>query len=174
MPTSNIKILSNTLFTGQISAAQNLDVFTLAALSANIDNVTLERINASNPSVPITFHGPVVVEGTLTATGSATLTNTIFQTTSAISITNNGTGPGLIVTQEGENAIAAFYDHESTVALWVDGTTERPGFVGVKTQFPNKELTVVGNISASGMIYGRHDLSASYKGIYNAGTQYRK
>jgi len=171
MPTS-IKILSETEFTAPISASQGMTLHDIVALSANIGDVTLTNIYAKDTEVPITIHGDLFVDGTFTTTGSASFTNTIFQTTSAIQINNNGTGPALSVSQEGDNAIAAFYDHESTVALWVDGDSDRPGFVGVKTQTPNVELTVVGNISASGMIYGRHDLSTSWKGVYNSGTQY--
>ena len=173
MPTpSYIKILSDTQFTAPISATQGFDLNNINALSASIPEVTLTNVYAAEPANPITVHSDLIIQGTLSATGQTNLTNTVFETTSAIVVHNYGTGPALSVSQEGENAIAAFYDHESTIALWVDGTTERPGFVGIKTDTPNVELTVSGNISASGMIYGRHDLSTSWKGVYNSGTQY--
>ena len=40
------------------------------------------------------------------------------------------------------------------IALIIDGSEETPGFVGIKTEHPNCELTVQGDISASGTIYG--------------------
>jgi hypothetical protein len=97
--------------------------------------------------------GKVVIDGSLIATGSATFVNTTFTTTSSLSIVNVGTGPGLVVRQEGDQAVAAFYDHENGIGLWIDGDASRPGYVGIKTTAPNKALTVVGDISATGRIY---------------------
>ena len=112
-------------------------------------------VGSSSPLSGATFSvkGKVVIDGSLIATGSATFVNTTFTTTSSISVVNNGTGPGLVVRQEGNQAVAAFYDHENGIGLWVDGDSTRPGYVGVKTVSPNKELTVVGEISATGKIY---------------------
>jgi hypothetical protein len=103
--------------------------------------------------------GDVVVDGSLVATGSATFVNTVFTTTSALCVVNIGTGPALVVKQEGDQAVAAFYDHENGIGLWVDGDTSRPGYVGIKTSSPNEALTVVGNISASGQIYGNNTIN---------------
>jgi len=100
-----------------------------------------------------TWHGDLNFLGNLNVAGSATFHNTEYTTTSAISVTNNGTGPALVVTQTGEQAIAAFYD-DSSIALYIDGTTAKPGYVGIGTENPNVKLTVVGDISASGTIYG--------------------
>ena len=112
-------------------------------------------VGSSSPLSGATFSvkGKVVIDGSLVATGSATFVNTTFTTTSSISVVNNGTGPGLVVRQEGDQAVVAFYDHEDGIGLWVDGDSARPGYVGVKTVSPNKELTVVGDISATGKIY---------------------
>lgn len=53
----------------------------------------------------------------------------------------------------------------TNVALFINGTEDRPGFVGIKTDLPNKELTVKGDISASGTIYG--DISSAHAYIEN-------
>lgn len=127
-----------------------LNVSNSASFGGNVAIGSVETLSGAKFSVI----GNVVIDGTITATGSAEFVNTVFTTTSSLSISNVGTGPALVVNQEGENAVAAFYDEESSVALWVDGRSSAPGFVGVKTSEPNKELTVVGDISATGIIYG--------------------
>lgn len=128
-----------------------------------------------------TWHGDLNFLGNLNVAGSATFHNTEYTTTSAISVTNTGTGPTLVVNQTGEEAIAAFYD-DSSIALYIDGTTARPGYVGIGTSNPNVKLTVVGDISASGTIYGSSTInkfvsafgdgsSLSYTIDHNLGVQ---
>jgi len=107
----------------------------------------------NNASGNTTWHGSLSVTGNLNIAGSAVFHNTEYTTTSAISVTNTGTGPALVVTQTGEQAIAAFYD-DTNIALYIDGTTAKPGYVGIGTENPNVKLTVIGDISASGTIYG--------------------
>lgn len=98
--------------------------------------------------------GNVTVVGNISANGTMTFTNTNFATTSALSVVNTGTGPAVVVNQMGDQAIVAFYDGETVgvPAFFVDGSNARPGNVGIGTDKPNAKLTVVGNISASGMI----------------------
>jgi hypothetical protein len=100
-----------------------------------------------------TWHGTLNFTGNLNVAGSATFHNTEYTTTSSISVTNTGTGPALVVNQTGEEAIAAFYD-DNSIAFYIDGKTGTAGYVGVGTSAPNQNLTVVGNISATGTIYG--------------------
>lgn len=96
----------------------------------------------------------MVIYGNLTANGTSTFQNTTFSTTSALSVFNSGTGAALTVTQTGDQPIVAFYDHESAISLFADGSISRPGWVGVKTLTPNVEFTVNGSISAKNFIYG--------------------
>ena len=110
-------------------------------------------INAPISGAKLSVKGNLIVDGSITATGSATFVNTVFTTTSSLSVKSYGTGPALVVNQEGDQAVAAFYDHESAIGLWVDGDSARPGYVGIKTDKPNKALTVVGDISATGKVY---------------------
>ena len=105
-----------------------------------------------------TWHGDLNFLGNLNVAGSATFKNTEYTTTSSISVTNTGTGPALVVNQTGEQAIAAFYD-DSNIALYIDGKTGTAGNVGIGTETPNVKLTVVGDISASGTIYGSSTIS---------------
>lgn len=105
-----------------------------------------------------TWHGNLNFLGNLNVAGSATFHNTDYSTTSSISVTNTGTGPALVVTQTGDEAIAAFYD-DNSIAFYIDGHTARAGNVGVGTVTPNEKLTVVGNISATGNIYSSNMLA---------------
>jgi len=99
-----------------------------------------------------TWHGNLNILGNLNLAGSATFHNTDYTTTSAISVTNTGTGPALVVNQTGEQAVAAFYD-DNSIAFYIDGNSATAGNVGIGTSTPNEKLTVVGNISSTGTMY---------------------
>ena len=99
-----------------------------------------------------TWHGNLNILGNLNLAGSATFHNTDYTTTSAISVTNTGTGPALVVNQTGEQAVAAFYD-DNSIAFYIDGKSATAGNVGIGTSTPNEKLTVVGNISSTGTMY---------------------
>lgn len=165
----------------QSSANPVVDTLTVTG-SATLGGVVGIGTTAPDTNKALYVVGDVLVYGSLSANGSMTFTNTLFTTTSALSIVNTGTGPALVVTQEGDQPIAAFYDHAASgIALWVDGASDRPGYVGVKTDAPNKELTVVGDISATGRIYSINTVnkfvsafgdgsSTSYTIAHNLGT----
>lgn len=140
--------------TGGRSIVYNPEFTTLTVSNSSVlsGNVCVGRTTPLS-GAKLSVSGNVVIDGSITATGSATFVNTVFTTTSSLSISNVGTGPGLVVRQEGDQAVAAFYDHESAIGLWVDGRSSKPGYVGIKTTEPNQALTVVGNISATGYIY---------------------
>ena len=124
-----------------------------------ISGITTNTLNVS---------GDAIINGNLTLTGSASFHNTEYTTTSAISVTNTGTGPALVVNQTGEEAIASFYD-DNNIALYIDGKTGTAGYVGIGTVTPNEALTVVGNISASGIIFGSNTL-AKFVSAFGDGT----
>lgn len=134
------------------SASPSFDTITVT-YSSVLGNVV--GIGTVVPDTTKALHvsGDVLIQGNLSANGTLTFTNTIFNTTSALSVLNTGTGPALVVTQTGEEAVAAFYD-EGNIALYIDGKTATAGNVGVGTETPNVKLTVVGDISATGTIYG--------------------
>ena len=148
---ANIRVLNNISLFNSITATSGIQANTLTIKSdatANTISVGGAPLNGYNLAVS----GDAFISGSLTVTGSATFRNTNYSTTSAISVTNTGTGPGLVVSQTGDEAVAAFYD-DSNVALYIDGRNARAGNVGVNTATPNEKLTVVGNISATGVVY---------------------
>lgn len=98
------------------------------------------------------------VLGNFFAQGSAYFSNTIITTTSALSVVNYGQGPALYVYQgPGGGDIASFYDGDGVEVLHVGNALSNPGIepqgvIGIKTSYPHRELTVVGEISASSYI----------------------
>jgi hypothetical protein len=140
------------------------------AVSASLETATISNrlgIGTTDPQHELHVIGDVIIYGTLTANGDSYFQNTLFTTTSSLSIVNTGSGAGLTVSQEGNQPIAAFYDHESTISFWADGHADRPGWVGIKTITPNVEFTVHGDISSSGVVYSSNSDSNQWKSVYN-------
>lgn len=106
--------------------------------------------------------GSLLITGNLSALGDITYLDTKIISTSAVTITNIGTGPALIVTQEGPQDIATFYDDANTALIIKDG-----GNVGINTNTPNEKFTVLGNISASNNIYAN---SVTFSGNLEANS----
>jgi hypothetical protein len=149
---SNVRILQDVTVSNSITASGDLYV----ANNAMVGNLAIGVVGSvTNPDSTKALYvsGDTYISGTLTVAGSSFLVNTTFTTTSALSVVNNGTGPAIVGVQVGNEAIAAFYD-DTDIALWVDGNPARPGFVGVGTKEPNKELTIIGDVSATGRIFG--------------------
>jgi hypothetical protein len=103
-----------------------------------------------------TFEQNVTIQGNLTALGTSTFANTVFTTTSALSVVNLGPGPALYVFQAaGPSDIASFYDGDGVEVLHVgnaQGGGNPLGKVGINTSFPSTELTVNGAISSNRVI----------------------
>jgi len=101
------------------------------------------------------FEKNVTVQGNLTALGTSTFQNTVFTTTSALSVVSLGPGPALYVYQAaGPYDIASFYDGDGVEVLHVgnaQGGGNPLGQVGINTSFPSAELTVNGAISSNGV-----------------------
>ena len=98
--------------------------------------------------------GNLTVYGNISASGALTFTNTYVSSTSSLSVISNSPYPipGLFVSQAGTGDIATFYDVSSDKEVFhIGGSVGYPG-VGVNTSFPNKAFTVVGDISATGVI----------------------
>ena len=81
----------------------------------------------------------LTVAGNLTVQGTTTTLNTTTCTTSAMSITNAGTGPALVVNQTGIQPIVDLQD-DGTSALYI----EDGGNVGIGTTNPVTKLHIAG------------------------------
>ena len=110
----------------------------------------------------------------LTATTFEALTakfnKTIVSTTSALSVVNNGTGPALLVQQDGAQPIAHFIDKDGDDIIFHDD-----GKVSIGSRTAVEQLTVTGNISATGGRagnYGDHsDFGPGYRLWYDASDE---
>ena len=116
-----------------------------------------------------TFGQNVTINGNLTALGSSTFRNTIFTTTSALSVVNNGPGPALYVSQSpGNFDVASFYDQDGIEVLHI-GNAPTPGTlakVGINESYPGAELTVNGTISSNGTITAEDGNSNDWNSNY--------
>jgi len=91
--------------------------------------------------------GNLTISGNLSALGTTTYLDTQVVVTSAMSISNTGTGPALIVNQTGPQPIAHFQDDGTTALFIADG-----GNVGVETNAPQTALHVVGDTTLWGSL----------------------
>jgi len=127
-----------------------------ASWSSVYTNVNLNSSNYALTNTNVIFQNNVTVLGNLTARGTATFANTIFTTTSALSVVNTGPGPALYVFQsDGPSDVASFYDGDGVEVLHVgnaQGGGNPLGQIGINTSFPSAELTVNGAISSNGII----------------------
>ena len=126
---------------------------TSASWNSVYTNVNSNSSNYALTNTNVTFQNDVTVLGNLTAKGTATFANTIFTTTSALSVVNTGPGPALYVFQaSGPSDVASFYDGDGVEVLHVgnaQGGGNPLGQVGINTSFPSAELTVNGAISGN-------------------------
>jgi hypothetical protein len=101
------------------------------------------------------INGNLTVTGDISSTGNSYFLNTVYTTTSAVSVVNVGNGTALYVANNGTGNIASFFDLDQNVEiLHVGGNNSFTPNVGVKTSNPNVDFTVSGHISSSGTIFG--------------------
>jgi hypothetical protein len=84
------------------------------------------------------------VSGNLKILGEVNTIDTNILLTERFSISNDGTGPALLVNQTGSTDIANFMDDSQSVLIMKDG-----GNVGINTIYPTEKLTVNGNVLVS-------------------------
>jgi len=82
----------------------------------------------------------LTVSGNLSVLGEFSRLDTYVYVTSAMDITNQGTGPALRVTQTGMQPIAHFIDAEGD-----DIVFNNNGYVGLGIMNPSEKLMVIGN-----------------------------
>jgi hypothetical protein len=114
------------------------------------------------------FNNDVLIYGSLSALSGTTFTNTIFTTTSALSVINTGTGPALYVSQApGNYDIASFYDRDGVEVLHVGNAFNGlSGRIGINESNPGAELTVNGAISSKGGITAAGGTSDQWNTAY--------
>jgi hypothetical protein len=127
---------------------------TNASFSGNFGLGTTSPVTKMHVVGNSRLQGDLTITGNLSCAGTQTFTNTVFTTTSAVSVVNFGSGAALYVGNNGPGDIASFYDIDQNIEiLHVGGNNGTFPNVGVKTSSPNKTLTVAGEISASGDIW---------------------
>jgi hypothetical protein len=147
------------LIINQSGAQTIVDFRSLGESVLLVENTGRVGINTSSPAEALHVHGNVLASGDMLASGTITASNlvilgdyvtldTITSNTEQMVITNDGTGPALIVTQTGPQPIADFYDDGGALALRIaDG-----GNVGIGTKIPLQKLHVNGAIRGTQLI----------------------
>lgn len=107
-------------------------------------------IGLSNPTLPLHVKGNARIEGNLTLTGTQTIVDTNVSTTERLDITNDGTGPALVINQLGAQPIAYFKDDNAIIMTIADG-----GNVALGTSnAPVCRLDVTGNVRLTSLGVG--------------------
>jgi cytoskeletal protein CcmA (bactofilin family) len=147
---------------------QDFDTRTLSVRnSAYVQNNLAIGNIAPDVNTKLYVDGNVVISGSLSSLGTSTVFNTQLVTTSSLSLNAAG-GVSLSVKQEFEHPIAQFFDGNN-ISMHIDGSSERPGYVGINTTNPNTHLTVQGNISARDYIYSNKlDTNLAYLSSINS------
>ena len=98
-------------------------------------------VGTASPSKKLHIVGDARIEGDLTVNGSYTQVNTVANTTEQWSVTNDGTGPAVIINQTGAQPIIDIQD-DGTSAFYI----EDDGNVGIGATDPVYKLDVRGEI----------------------------
>lgn len=137
-------------------------------MPVHVTTTTSQTLSNKGFSGPVKFEGNVTISGDLSCSGTQTFNNTIFSTTSAVSVVHIGSGPALWVGNDGTGDIASFYDIDSNVEVFhVGGNNGTFPNVGVKTSTPNVDFTVNGEISAASIIYDTSGNSNQWNNAYS-------
>lgn len=162
----NKTFFDSTIFKDAVVVQKSLSATSFVSASAyRINDTTVIDNNRNGIFNDISASGNLTVTGNLSVLGTNTIIETTVSVASAMSITNTGTGPALTVTQTGNNDIARYYDDANTAFIIKDG-----GNIGINIDNPNERLTVSGNISASGNVYGINNVSSLIDFIIDCGN----
>ena len=113
--------------------------------NGNSNSLVLEQANnrvgigTASPAHKLHVAGGARIEGDLIVNGDFTIIDTNTSTTEQFSITNDGTGPALIVNQLGAQPIVHFKDDSTSVFYIANG-----GNVGIGTTNPELKLHIHG------------------------------
>ena len=141
--------------TDEIGLKDNANFTNNTHLKWDDGNGQLTDSIATDDGTTMTIAGSATIQGDLTVEGNFTCLDTIIATTSAISVTNHGTGPALEVNQSGTNCtVAEFNDSDGGHTTVYDG-----GKLGVNTvAAPATTVGVTGTLSASSTVTAGSDL----------------
>lgn len=121
--------------TNNLSASQNV----LAGLDVQATRNVLVG-NDLTINYDLSVGRNVMITGDLTVEGTYTVLNTVTYTTSAVEILNNGTGPGLKVSQGGIEPIAIFIDSSGPANNLV--AISNNSKLGIGTTLPEADLHI--------------------------------
>jgi hypothetical protein len=103
-------------------------------------------IGIANPTQKLYVVGDTRIEGNLTVNGTQTVINTDVITTEQLLVTNNGTGPALVVNQTGQQPVIDIQDDGVSVMKIVNN-----GNIGMGTTDPQAKLHVNGSAIVSSL-----------------------
>ena len=99
-------------------------------------------IGHDNPATTLHVAGSAHIEGDLWVKGVTNQIDTLIHATSAMDITNIGTGPALTVTQSGAQPVAVFWDRDNNdtlqASLYLDDMTK----MGIGTSSPEHAVHI--------------------------------
>ena len=147
--TINVNTVSSVLTTNVNEISSNLNIL------RTYTDASFLPLSGGTVTGEVYIHDNLTIYGNVSATGNSYFSNTIYSTTSALSVINVGNnGPALYVANNGTGDLASFYDIDSNKEVFhIGGVNGDFPNIGVKTSTPNKDLTVFGDISASGTIF---------------------
>lgn len=154
--------------TANNTASERVTIDQNGNVGINTSTSLTQRFNVQGDS---RFQGNVTITGNLSAAGTASFANTVFTTTSALSVYHVGSGPAAWIGNSGLGDIASFYDLDAGVeVLHVGGSNGDFPNVGVKTSNPNVDFTVNGQVSASKELYVGGTINAQTLNIGSTDT----
>ena len=115
-----------------------------------------------------TLAGDLTVQGDISTTGTFTIIDTDVSTTEQLVVTNDGTGPAVIVNQKGVQPVVDFQDDGTSVFYIKNG-----GNVGIGITDPDQKLDVNGNIripNQGKIVFGSAGTASDYLQLYDVGT----
>jgi hypothetical protein len=137
-------------------------------MPVHVTTTTTQSLSNKTFVGPTRFNGDVTIFGNLSCSGTQTFQNTVFSTTSAVSVVHVGSGPALWVGNNGTGDIASFNDIDQGIEVFhIGGANGTHPNVGVKTSTPNVDFTVNGAISASSTIYDASGNSNQWNSTYS-------
>lgn len=155
----------STVLSLSTSWEESADILPTVTNYLSTNNVILSSATIANR---LRVNNDVLIFGNLSASGTSTFANTIFSTTTAISVIHIGSGTALWVGNNGTGDIASFYDIDQNVeVLHVAGANGSNPGVGIQTSTPNKTLTVNGEISANSIIWDPTGNSINWNSAYS-------